>query len=328
MRSSEGETYECPVERGEGGTISLVIQSASPLLDVGEYWCESDGQVCSTKQNLSVTDGHVILESPVLPVMEGRHVTLGCRTRTPTLPVSTDFYKDGSLIRTEPTPRMTIHNETWLAVSVFKTGPSVVSGPPSGLSHILLAQILLPAVAAGILMLLLLLVIWCRNTPRAPVQRDAPSVIYTEVRTIQEMQPCKKRASNSSGLESHVMESHVHYQFQVLCEHQRTSGQYIVLGQEHKAVFSDSANSDQVSTLLDPQLCLLTTPVLVNTPEDHDQNQPEPGPAAQQHAQLPGPVARLGPRGLPLPIWSRWFGLQIGARAVGSGVLVWEGLWT
>ena len=172
----------CGRRGGEGGTISLVFQSASPLLDVGEYWCESDDQVCSTKQN-SVTgeshllwsntsktlqieeievqidthivtdkteihsgcvpDGHVILESPVLPVMEGRHVTLGCRTRTPTLPVSTDFYKDGFLIRTEPTPRMTILNvsksdeglykcsvsglgyspESWLAVSVFKTGP-------------------------------------------------------------------------------------------------------------------------------------------------------------------------------------------------------------
>jgi len=75
-------------------------------------------------------------------------------------------------------------------------------------------------------------------------------------------------------------------------------GQDIVPGQEHKAVFSDPANPDQVSTLLDvdqaslaplmfslsgveSQLGVLPTPVLVNTADQHHQNQPQAGPAAQ-----------------------------------------------
>uniref|UniRef100_A0A3Q2TD89 Ig-like domain-containing protein n=1 Tax=Fundulus heteroclitus TaxID=8078 RepID=A0A3Q2TD89_FUNHE len=43
----------------------------------------------------------MILQSPVLPVMEGDDVTLSCHTKTAPSNLKAVFYKDGSLIRTE-----------------------------------------------------------------------------------------------------------------------------------------------------------------------------------------------------------------------------------
>ncbi|XP_047444527.1 CD166 antigen homolog A-like isoform X2 [Mugil cephalus] len=44
--------------------------------------------------------------------MEGDDVTLTCKTETTPSILSATFYKDGSLIRTESTGHMTIHNVT------------------------------------------------------------------------------------------------------------------------------------------------------------------------------------------------------------------------
>ncbi|CAG5965481.1 unnamed protein product [Menidia menidia] len=53
--------------------------------------------------------GPVILQSPVLPVMEGGELTLSCTADPPpSSPTAALFYKDGSLIRTEPTGHMTL----------------------------------------------------------------------------------------------------------------------------------------------------------------------------------------------------------------------------
>uniref|UniRef100_A0A668A4H4 Ig-like domain-containing protein n=1 Tax=Myripristis murdjan TaxID=586833 RepID=A0A668A4H4_9TELE len=84
--------------------ISFTLPSHS-----GVYWCESREGATSNTVNITITGGDVILQSPVLPVMEGAAVTLNCTTRSPSnLPA--DFYKDGSLIRTESARQMTIHN--------------------------------------------------------------------------------------------------------------------------------------------------------------------------------------------------------------------------
>ena len=56
--------------------------------------------------------GSVILQSPVLPVMEGDDVTLSCLTKTTPSNLPAAFYKDGSLIRTEPKGHMTLHHVT------------------------------------------------------------------------------------------------------------------------------------------------------------------------------------------------------------------------
>uniref|UniRef100_A0A3B3CMV0 Ig-like domain-containing protein n=1 Tax=Oryzias melastigma TaxID=30732 RepID=A0A3B3CMV0_ORYME len=67
--------------------------------DSGVYWCESRGGGASSMVvNIS---GSVILQSPVLPVMEGHDLTLSCQSKTPPSNPSAAFYKDGSLIRTD-----------------------------------------------------------------------------------------------------------------------------------------------------------------------------------------------------------------------------------
>ncbi|XP_026154593.1 sialoadhesin-like [Mastacembelus armatus] len=80
--------------------------------DSGTYWCESAaGGRCSNTINISVTEGSVILESPVVPVTEGEAVTLRCRNWTASSSsLNTDFYKDGRLIRSNTTATLTIHS--------------------------------------------------------------------------------------------------------------------------------------------------------------------------------------------------------------------------
>ncbi|KAF6733398.1 Fc receptor-like protein 5 [Oryzias melastigma] len=139
--------------------------------DSGVYWCESRGGGASSMVvNISVSGGSVILQSPVLPVMEGHNLTLSCQSKTPPSNPSAAFYKDGSLIRTEPTGHMTLQNvsrsdeglykchirdhgespSSWISISEI---PSTSSAPPS--PHPPLHQ-WLPAVCAGVLVLILL----------------------------------------------------------------------------------------------------------------------------------------------------------------------------
>ncbi|KAL7374844.1 hypothetical protein ABVT39_007925 [Epinephelus coioides] len=80
------------------------------LADSGEYWCETEGGERSNSVNISVTAGSVILESPVLPVEEGKNVTLTCRNKTTSSNLTAGFYKDGVLIRSSSTGEMTIHS--------------------------------------------------------------------------------------------------------------------------------------------------------------------------------------------------------------------------
>ncbi|XP_070849823.1 low affinity immunoglobulin gamma Fc region receptor II-like [Chaetodon trifascialis] len=76
--------------------------------DSGEYWCEDGGGKRSNSINITVTAGSVILESPVLPVMEGDVVTLRCRNKMSPSILTADFYKDGLLISSSSTEWMII----------------------------------------------------------------------------------------------------------------------------------------------------------------------------------------------------------------------------
>uniref|UniRef100_A0A3Q3LR49 Ig-like domain-containing protein n=1 Tax=Mastacembelus armatus TaxID=205130 RepID=A0A3Q3LR49_9TELE len=88
---------------GSSCNISLSFPS-----DSGVYWCESREGATSQSINITVSGKMtVILQSPVLPVMEGENITLICRTQTSSdLPA--DFYKHGSLIIDRPTGHVTI----------------------------------------------------------------------------------------------------------------------------------------------------------------------------------------------------------------------------
>ncbi|XP_041820751.1 Fc receptor-like protein 5 [Chelmon rostratus] len=87
--------------------LSCSIYSLYPE-DSGEYWCEAGGGRRSNSINITVTNGSVILDSPVLPVMDGDAVTLLCRNKMASSNRSADFYKDGLLLRSSSTGGMII----------------------------------------------------------------------------------------------------------------------------------------------------------------------------------------------------------------------------
>ncbi|KAM9335739.1 LOW QUALITY PROTEIN: low affinity immunoglobulin gamma Fc region receptor III-like [Symphorus nematophorus] len=103
-------------------------------LDSGVYWCESREGASSNSINITVTGGSVVLQSPVLPVMEGHDVTLTCRTKRPPSNLTAAFYKDGFLIRTEPTGHMTIQHVSRSDEGLYKCHSSSGESPPSWIS--------------------------------------------------------------------------------------------------------------------------------------------------------------------------------------------------
>uniref|UniRef100_A0A8C7FG89 Ig-like domain-containing protein n=1 Tax=Oncorhynchus kisutch TaxID=8019 RepID=A0A8C7FG89_ONCKI len=107
MRNAErGNVSECNTEWGkQQGSSCIVLLIPS---DSGVYWCESGSGEHSNVVNITVPAGAVILESPALPVTERDSVTLSCRYQGTLSNLTADFYKDGSLIRTETTGEMTI----------------------------------------------------------------------------------------------------------------------------------------------------------------------------------------------------------------------------
>ncbi|XP_017159035.1 high affinity immunoglobulin gamma Fc receptor IB-like, partial [Poecilia reticulata] len=88
---------------GSTCSISYILEKYT-----GVYWCESkEGSSSSSSVNLTV-GGSVILQSPVLPVMEGDDVTLSCRAKSPAHNLPAAFYKDGSFIGHETTRNLTL----------------------------------------------------------------------------------------------------------------------------------------------------------------------------------------------------------------------------
>ncbi|XP_067380659.1 high affinity immunoglobulin epsilon receptor subunit alpha-like [Channa argus] len=176
---------ECGANWGKSNGSSCFIKYISSL-DSGVYWCESRDGSTSNSITITVTGGAVILQSPVLPVMEGHDVSLRCAMKNSSkLPA--DFYKDGSLIRTEPTGHMTIHHVTksdeglykchisshgesppsWIYVtekpsttppptSTYSSSTSTSSAPSSHLQPVLLS---IPLICAPVLLVLLLLLV-------------------------------------------------------------------------------------------------------------------------------------------------------------------------
>ncbi|KAK5618360.1 hypothetical protein CRENBAI_019432 [Crenichthys baileyi] len=128
-RNTTKRQSECKDGWGEptGSTCNI---SSLYEHDTGVYWCESREGAASSSIQLTVSGGSVILQSPVLPVMEGDDVTLSCQTKTPSnLPAA--FIKDGSLIRTEPAGHMTLHHVTSSDEGLYKCNISGHGESPS-----------------------------------------------------------------------------------------------------------------------------------------------------------------------------------------------------
>ncbi|XP_038586037.1 low affinity immunoglobulin gamma Fc region receptor II-c-like isoform X4 [Micropterus salmoides] len=100
---------ECSIDWGKRNDSQCFIDDVYPS-DTGMYWCESGAGECSSAVNITVNDGSVILESPVLPVQEGEAVTLRCRNRTMfSSNLTAEFYKNGLLFGRSATGNMIMH---------------------------------------------------------------------------------------------------------------------------------------------------------------------------------------------------------------------------
>uniref|UniRef100_A0AAX7V7Y1 Ig-like domain-containing protein n=1 Tax=Astatotilapia calliptera TaxID=8154 RepID=A0AAX7V7Y1_ASTCA len=152
--------------------------------DSGVYWCEFNQSTISNMVNLTVTGGSVILQSPVLPVMEGDDVTLLCKNKTGPSNLPAAFYKDGIFIGNESTGHMTIqhvsrsdeglykcdisgHGESpssWITVTgKHTTTPPPTSTPPPKSTSAPVLSVLSSVGSVCVLVLLVLLVLLVRR---------------------------------------------------------------------------------------------------------------------------------------------------------------------
>ncbi|CAI5660666.1 unnamed protein product [Oreochromis niloticus] len=178
-------------------------------VDSGVYWCESREGPISNMVNLTVTGGSVILQSPVLPVMEGDDVTLLCKTKTTPSNLPAAFYKDGSLIGNETTGHMTIqhvsrsdeglykcdisgHGESpssWITVTdkPTTTPPPASTPPPTStpphVSNVLVILPVLIAASVCVLVLLVLLVLLMRRLVHRKPEDTDKDAVYSTART-------------------------------------------------------------------------------------------------------------------------------------------------
>nr|XP_029131408.1 LOW QUALITY PROTEIN: low affinity immunoglobulin gamma Fc region receptor II-a-like [Labrus bergylta] len=105
VHRSKGELLKCQTtvtSKRSSCTIPNVLPE-----DSGQYWCESRDGKRSNIIHITVTDGPVILESPI-SVVEGEAVTLCCRRKTTLPSLSADFYKDACRIRRSSAGNMSI----------------------------------------------------------------------------------------------------------------------------------------------------------------------------------------------------------------------------
>uniref|UniRef100_A0AAZ1X754 Ig-like domain-containing protein n=1 Tax=Oreochromis aureus TaxID=47969 RepID=A0AAZ1X754_OREAU len=181
--TSKQQRTQCGDGWGETAGFSCNL-TFMMLHDSGVYWCESREGPISNMVNLTVTGGSVILQSPVLPVMEGDDVTLLCKTKTTPSNLPAVFFKDGVFIGNEATGHMTIqhvsrsdeglykcdissHGESpssWITVTdKHTTTPPPTSTPPPTFALFLVLRVLLPVELVSVVVLLVFLVVLVRR---------------------------------------------------------------------------------------------------------------------------------------------------------------------
>ncbi|XP_043954404.1 high affinity immunoglobulin gamma Fc receptor I-like [Gambusia affinis] len=213
--TTRGTRTECKDGWGkaDGSTCNMTFLFPE---DTGVYWCESRSGSSSSSSSiqLSVSGGSVILQSPVLPVMEGDDVTLSCRARNPTHNLPAAFYKDGSFIGDGSSGHMTLlhvsssdeglykcnirgHGESPSSRISVKEKPSTTSSPstppPSSSSSSSSSQFLLYGLsslsAVVLLVLLVFLVKRHINRKSKDDQEDGEeSLTYSDVQILQRKQ--------------------------------------------------------------------------------------------------------------------------------------------
>uniref|UniRef100_A0AAX7UEI3 Ig-like domain-containing protein n=1 Tax=Astatotilapia calliptera TaxID=8154 RepID=A0AAX7UEI3_ASTCA len=177
--------------------------------DSGVYWCESREGPISNMVNLTVTGGSVILQSPVLPVMEGDDVTLLCKTKTTPSNLPAAFYKDGIVIGNESTGHMTIQHVSRSDEGLYKCDISGHGESPSSwitvtdkhTTSVLTVLLSVGSVCVVVLLVLLVLLVRWRahRKPEAenPEEVQENQVTYTEViLSNRQQKPVKSKREN------------------------------------------------------------------------------------------------------------------------------------
>ncbi|XP_033181590.1 low affinity immunoglobulin gamma Fc region receptor II-like isoform X3 [Mastacembelus armatus] len=189
-RNTTRETRtQCGPDWGTSAGSSCNIRDLFPS-DSGVYWCESREGATSQSINITVSGGAVILQSPVLPVMEGENITLICRTQTSSdLPAG--FYKHGSLIIDRPTGHVTILHVSKADEGVYRCNiRGHGESPPSWIS--------VTASVCGLVLLVLLVLLVRRHVQRKPkaAEDDAGEhpITYSEVNTFNQKEQRSRRS--------------------------------------------------------------------------------------------------------------------------------------
>ncbi|XP_025759257.1 low affinity immunoglobulin gamma Fc region receptor II-like isoform X2 [Oreochromis niloticus] len=251
--SKQQRTQRCGDGWGRWSGSSCSISNTYQV-DSGVYWCESREGPISNMVNLTVTGGSVILQSPVLPVMEGDHVTLLCKNKTGPSNLTAAFYKDGSLIRKQPTGHMTIqhvsrsdeglykcdisgHGESpssWITVTDKHTTTPPPTSTPPGSTSVTLPASLSPAVVCVLsvfgsvcvmVMLVLLILLVRRFVHRKPEDDIRDDIRYSEIKISNpHQQPMRRRKeTDPAAVYSAVRTEDVSYGQITIKEKQRKS---------------------------------------------------------------------------------------------------------
>ncbi|XP_027894546.1 high affinity immunoglobulin gamma Fc receptor I-like isoform X3 [Xiphophorus couchianus] len=208
--------------------------------ETGLYWCESMSGSSSSSSSiqLSVSGGSVILQSPVLPVMEGDDVTLSCRARNPTHNLPAAFYKDGSFIGDGSSGHMTLLHVSSSDEGLYKCNvkghgespsrrisvkekptttscppptpspPSSSSSPPSSQSGLYIS---LSCVIVVIFLLVLVLLVLLVKRRRHKTKADnGDDVTYSDIQ-ITQLHQQRPKESPSSAIYSDVRTDGISY---------------------------------------------------------------------------------------------------------------------
>ncbi|XP_035531004.1 Fc receptor-like A [Morone saxatilis] len=109
------------IESSSTGEMTILSVSKA---DEGLYKCRISAGETSPGSWLVVRADSVILDSPVLPVMEGYVVTLYCRSHRTSNKLLAKFYKDGVLMQGSPAEEITMNNVSKSDEGLYKCSTS------------------------------------------------------------------------------------------------------------------------------------------------------------------------------------------------------------
>ncbi|CAI5657262.1 unnamed protein product [Oreochromis niloticus] len=108
-RTRGGLTEDCGAAAGVGRLLGSYCVLDRSVSFGGSYFCENSSGQQSDEVSISVSDKHVILEIPALPVRTGSNMTLRCRQRNGDT-VRAYFFINGSHVGSESISELTITN--------------------------------------------------------------------------------------------------------------------------------------------------------------------------------------------------------------------------